>query len=378
MWEVSDEHEAFRRTCRGFADAHLRPIADAAERDTSVATKVWPEAGSLGLLGLMMPDESGEVYGDAVALAILAEELTRGDAGLAITALGSSYMAATHISRDGTPAQRQAHLPAVHSGEILASILVTEPGAGSDVAGMSARAARDGDSWVLNGSKTFITNAGLCSIMVVAARTDESRHHGITMFLVDPTTPGITIGPPLAKMGWRSSDTREVSLQDVRIPADAVLGEVGRGFQQIMGAFQLERVLLGGMGLGLAAEALHLAREYASVRHAFGQPLTALQSVRHRLAEMEVALETARLVTYQAADRLDRDHPDAFRSVAIAKYSAARAANSIVDDAVQIFGGAGFVEGAGVARLYRDARVLRIGGGTDEIQLEILTKGLPR
>lgn len=376
MWELSDEHEAFRATCRGFADTHLRPIADRAQGDPAISIPVWKHAGALGLLGMLLPDESGEVDGDAAALTVLAEELTRADAGLAITVLGSSYMAATHIGHFGTEAQRRAHLPGIRAGEALASILVTEPGAGSDVAGMTSRATLDGDTWVLNGSKTYITNAGLCSVMVVAARTDADRHNGVTMFVLDPKTPGISVGPALSKMGWHSSDTREVALQDVRIPADAVLGQIGRGFQQIMSAFQLERVLLAGMGLGIAAESLAMAHSHAALREAFGKPLTSMQSIRHRLAEMEVALETARAITYRAADRLDRNHPDAPRSVAIAKYHAARVANTVADDAVQIFGGAGFVEGAGVARRYRDARILRIGGGTDEIQLEILTKDL--
>jgi alkylation response protein AidB-like acyl-CoA dehydrogenase len=177
-------------------------------------------------------------------------------------------------------------------------------------------------------------------------------------------------------MGWHSSDTREVILDDVVVGADDLLGERDRGFYQIMEGFQLERIALAGMGIGHAAECLDLARDYARQREAFGAPLTALQTVRHRLAEMEIRLEAARLITYQAAARLDTGHPEALRSVARAKYLAATAANEIVDDAVQLFGGAGFVEESPVAMHYRDARILRIGGGTDEIQLEIMTKAL--
>jgi acyl-CoA dehydrogenase/citronellyl-CoA dehydrogenase len=213
-------------------------------------------------------------------------------------------------------------------------------------------------------------------VIIVAARTGEPGRAGLSLFLVERDTPGLSLGKPLPKMGWHSSDTREVHLDNVAVAPDALVGAQDRGFYQIMEGFQLERVALAAMGIGHAAECLDLAREYTRQRQAFGEPLARLQTVRHRLAAMEVELEAARLLTYQAAARLDAGHPEAARSVARAKYLAAIAANRIVDDAVQLFGGAGFVEESAVARHYRDARILRIGGGTDEIQLEILTRGL--
>jgi acyl-CoA dehydrogenase/citronellyl-CoA dehydrogenase len=222
----------------------------------------------------------------------------------------------------------------------------------------------------------FITNAGIADVLVVAARTSPDGHRGITTFIVEAGNPGLSAGRPLRKMGWHGSDTREVILSDCFVPADAVLGEPGRGFHQIMAAFQLERLTLAAMGLGHAEECLAAATAYARERDVFGVPLISKQAIQHRLAALSVELEAARLLTYRAAARLDSDHPEAAASVAMAKYHAAIAANRIVDECVQLFGGSGFLEETPVARHYRDARVLRIGGGTDEIQLEILAKGL--
>jgi alkylation response protein AidB-like acyl-CoA dehydrogenase len=213
--------------------------------------------------------------------------------------------------------------------------------------------------------------------MVVAARTSPHGHRGITTFIVEAGTPGLSMGKPLRKMGWHGSDTREVIFSDLFVPAEAILGTEGRGFHQIMEAFQLERLTLAAMGLGHAEECLQAATVYARDREVFGSSLISRQAIRHRLAAASVELEAARLLTYRAAARVDSGHPEVGKSVAMAKYHAAIAANRIVDECVQLFGGSGFLEETPVARHFRDARVLRIGGGTDEIQLEILAKGLP-
>lgn len=375
-WELDDEHRDFQASCRSFVDREVRPRVDAAESAGMFPSELWKALGAAGLLGLVTPVEHGGDAGDGLAVALLAEELSRASGGIAVTALVSAYMAAPHIIRHGTAAQQARWLPPLASGEAVASIAVTEPGTGSDVAGVRTTARRTDAGWVLNGRKMYITNAGLADLLIVAARTGDAGRAGVTLFLVESTAAGFSTGRPLAKMGWHSSDTREVILDDVVVAADAVLGQENRGFYQIMEAFQLERIALAGMGLGHAAECLDLATEHARQRQAFGAPLTHLQTIRHKLATMEIELETARLVTYQAAARLDAGHPDAGRSVARAKYVSALACNRIVDDAVQLFGGAGFVEESPVARHYRDARILRIGGGTDEIQLEILTRGM--
>ncbi|MEM6107506.1 acyl-CoA dehydrogenase family protein [Mycobacterium sp. 050272] len=375
-WELDDDHATFREVCRDFTDREVRPLVDTAESGGVFPAELWKPLGAAGLLGLLTPEEFGGSGGDALAVAILAEELTRASGGIAVTALVSAYMAGPHLVRNGTDEQRQRWLAALAAGEAVAAIAVTEPGTGSDVAGITTRARHSDDGWVLDGRKMFITNAGLADVMIVAARTGGPRHSGITLFAVERDTPGLALGRPLRKMGWHSSDTREVILDGVAVPASAVVGAENRGFHQIMQGFQLERIALSGMGLGHAAECLDLVRAYVREREVFGAPLAHLQTVRHRIALMEIELEAARLLTYRGAVRLDCGHPEAGSSVAQAKYLAAVAANRIVDEAVQLFGGAGFVEESPIARHYRDARILRIGGGTDEVQLEILTKAM--
>ncbi len=375
-WELDPEHEQFRASVRAFVDRHVRPVVDEAERAGRPPAALIKELGNAGLLGLAVPEQYGGSAGDALAIVLLSEGLTRASAGIAVTALVSGYMSTPHIARYGTDAQRAKYLPGLVAGDQIASIAVTEPGAGSDVAAITTRATPADGGYVLDGTKMFITNAGLADVFVVAARTSPDGHRGITTFLVDADNPGLSLGAPLRKMGWHASDTREVVLDGCFVPTDAVLGEAGRGFHQIMAAFQLERLNLAGMGLGHAAECLAAATAYARDREVFGAPLISLQTMRHRLAALSVELEAAQLLTYRAAARLDAGHPEAGASVAKAKYQAAIAANHIVDECVQVFGGAGFLEETPVARHYRDARVLRIGGGTDEIQLEILAKGL--
>ncbi|MCW2931905.1 MAG: Isovaleryl-CoA dehydrogenase [Actinomycetia bacterium] len=375
-WELDQEHEDFRSSVRAFVDRHVRPVVEESEEAGRPPAGLLKEMGAAGLLGLAVPEAYGGGGGDALAATLLAEELARASGGIAVTALVSGYMSTPHIARFGTDAQRARYLPGLVSGDQIAAIAVTEPGAGSNVAGITTRATPVNGGYRLDGTKMFITNAGIADVFVIAARTSPDGHRGITTFIVEASNPGLSFGKPLRKMGWHASDTREVILDGCVVSEDAVLGTVNRGFHQIMAAFQLERLNLAGMGLGHAAECLAAATDYAREREVFGAPLISLQTMRHRLAALSIELEAAQLLTYRAAARLDAGHPKAAESVAQAKYMAAIAANRIVDECVQVFGGSGFLDETPVARHYRDARVLRIGGGTDEIQLEILAKGL--
>ncbi len=376
-WELDAEHEDFRASVRTFVDRQVRPVVEESEEKGRPPAALLKEMGSAGLLGLAVPEEYGGGAGDSLAIVVLSEELARASGGIAVTALVTGYMSTPHIAKFGTEAQCARYLPSLVAGEKIASIAVTEPGTGSNVGGITTRATPADGGYRLDGTKMFITNAGIADVVIVAARTSPDGHRGVTTFIVEADNPGLSVGQPLRKMGWHGSDTREVVLSDCFVPADAVLGEVGRGFHQIMSAFQLERLTLAGMGIGHAAECLAAATAYAKDRDVSGGPLISKQAIRHRLAALSVELEAAQLLTYRAAARLDAGHPEAGASVAKAKYHAAIAACHIVDECVQLFGGSGFLEETPVARHYRDVRVLRIGGGTDEIQLEILAKELP-
>lgn len=374
-FDLDDDHRDFQEVCRTFVAREMVPRVKAAEEAGTFPPELWPMMAKAGLLGVGHPEELGGSGGGVLALTILSEELARSSGGLAITPLVSSYMAGPHLARFGTEEQKRRWLAPLLAGEVVAAIAVTEPGAGSDVAGIAAAAKPVEGGYSLRGTKMFITNAGLADVIIVAAKTDpEAGHGGITTFLVEREAVGMTLSAPLEKLGWHASDTREVVLDECFVAAEAVLGAEGRGFHQIMEAFQVERLSLAGMALGLAQTALDDAVAHARDRSAFGTTLSGHQTIRHRLARALTELEGARALTYQAAARWDAGHPEAASTTAMAKLLAPQVASRVVDEALQIFGGYGFIEETPVAMHYRDARILRIGGGTDEVQLEILAK----
>ncbi|MEI2618576.1 MAG: acyl-CoA dehydrogenase family protein [Thermomicrobiales bacterium] len=375
LFELDDTHREFQALCRRFVQQHVTPRVEAAERAGQFPLDLMPLMGRNGFLGLTFPEEAGGTGGDMLAIALLSEELGKSCGGIAVTPLASAYMAAPHLAKFGTPEQQERWLLPITTGEKIASIGVTEPATGSDVAGMRTTAAKVDGGYRINGTKLFITNAGFADYIVLGAKTNPTeRHRGITMFLIEKDDPGFNLGRPLEKMGWHSSDTRELIFDDCFVPDDRVIGQVGRGFYQIAGSFQTERVTLAGMGVGLAQAAFDDALEYAKTRQAFGQEIGKYQAIRHKLADMATSIHAGRLLLYQAAAKFDSGADDALDLVAMAKLQTAIMANRVADDAVQIFGGYGYIEETRVAMHYRDARILRIGGGTDEIQREILAK----
>ncbi|MGV1048530.1 MAG: acyl-CoA dehydrogenase family protein [Solirubrobacterales bacterium] len=374
-FDLDDDHRDFQEVCRKFVAREMVPRVKDAEEAGTFPADLWPAMAAAGLLGVNHPEEYGGSGGGVLALTILSEELAHSSGGLAITPLVSSYMAGPHLSRYGNEQQKERWLRPLLAGEVVSAIAVTEPGAGSDVAGLAATAKPSDGGYLLRGTKMFITNAGLADVIIVAAKTEpEAGHRGITTFLVERGAEGMTLSPPLVKLGWHASDTREVAFDDCFVAAEAILGEPGRGFHQIMEAFQIERLALAGMALGLGQAALDEAIAHARERKTFGETLSKHQTIRHRLAAAAAELEAARALTYQAAARWDAGHPEAATTTAQAKLVAPRIASRVVDEALQVFGGYGFIEETPVAMHYRDARILRIGGGTDEVQLEILAK----
>ncbi len=374
-FELDDDHRDFQEVCRNFVTREFAPRVREAEAAGTFPADLWPAMAAAGLLGINHPEEYGGSGGGVLALAILSEELAHASGGLAITPLVSSYMAGPHLARYGSEEQKERWLAPLLAGESVAAIAVTEPGAGSDVAGIATTAKAVEGGFSLRGTKMFITNAGLADVIVVAAKTDpEAGHRGITTFVVERGAEGMSLSEPLEKLGWHASDTREVVFDDCFVAEERILGEPGRGFHQIMEAFQVERISLAGMALGLGQAALDEAVAHAKERKTFGETLSRHQTIRHRLAAADAELEAARALTYQAAARWDSGHPEAASSTAMAKLVAPQTASRVVDEALQVFGGYGFIEETPVAMHYRDARILRIGGGTDEVQLEILSK----
>jgi alkylation response protein AidB-like acyl-CoA dehydrogenase len=368
------EHEVFRQTIREFAENELAPHADEWEETGEVPREVFLHMGELGYLGMRYPEEYGG-GDDIVYEAVLHEEMPRCKSGGVAADIGAHVaISMPHILTYGTDEQKRRYLIPGIKGEQIGCLAITEPDAGSDVAGIKTRAVRDGDDWVINGSKTFITNGARCDFMVMAAKTDpEKSYRGLSMFVVDSDTPGFEVSRKLDKLGWRASSTGELAFTDMRVPGDALLGEENKGFYQIMGMFAWERLTLSLGSVSGAQLAMDDALDYAKQRQAFGHPIGKFQVIAHYFADMATKIEAGRQLTYHAL-RLYLEGGNPMREVAMAKLFCCRMACDVIDTCLQIYGGYGYMEEYDIARAFRDMRLAPIGGGTDEVMREIISK----
>lgn len=375
---LTDEHRIFRDQLRRFVENEVRPHGDTWEADGQIPREILRRMGELGFLGIRYPETYGGAEMDTVATVIFAEELGRsGYGGFAITALVHTDMASPHLANAGTPDQLARYMPDIIAGRKITAVAVTEPDAGSDVSGIKTRAQLDGNHWVLNGRKLYITNGVLGDLYFVAARTDmaQKSSRGTTIFIVEKGTPGFTVARPLDKSGWRSSDTAELIFEDVRIPADQVLGQIDGGFYAIMQNFQNERIVLGAQAMGEALRALEITLDYVKDRKAFGATLWDKQAIRQRLSQRWAEVAAARALIYQTALAMDAAN-DCVREVSAIKALCGDLVNKVMYDCQQFHGGFGYMSGTEIERMVRDARVQAIGGGATEVMLEEIAKRL--
>ena len=371
----TDEHRELRAQMERFASAEIAPHADEWEEAEEFPRELYAKAGSLGLLGLGYPEAYGGGGGDLSHVVAASESMVLAGRSVGVTVgLGSHGIALPPILRSGTEAQKQRWVPPVMRGEKIAALAITEPGGGSDVANLKTRAERVGDELVINGSKTFITSGVRADLVTVAVRTGGSGHGGVSLVVVERGTPGFTVGRKLKKMGWWASDTAELHFEDCRVPMDNVVGEVDQGFVTIMQNFATERVFLAAQCVAIATLAYRESVAYARERVAFGKPLSGFQVTRHKLAEMATRIAAARALTGEVVTRVMAGDVAATGLAAMAKNVATDMCSAVCDEAVQIHGGYGYMRGYLVERLYRDARLYPIGGGTREIMNEIIGK----
>ena len=377
MDDTADTLRLLQESIRRFVEKEVVPHGHKWEEQGFVPRELLRAMGKLGFLGLRYPEEYGGGALDARATALLAEELGRSTfSGFAITVLVHTDMASPHLVNAGSKAQIEKYLPKIISGELITAVAVTEPDAGSDVKGIKTRAKRDGDSYVLNGSKMFITNGQLADVYFVAAKTDpEAGSKGVSIFIVEKGMKGFSVGKKLDKMGWRSSDTAELVFDDCRVPATHLLGEENRGFYAIMKNFQNERTAIAAMAMGEAAKALEITLEYVKTRKAFGATLWDKQVIRQRLSMLSAKVEAGRQLVQHAA-ALDAQKRDCVKEVSMAKAFCAELLNEVVYDCLQFHGGFGYIRESAIERMYRDARVQTIGGGATEVMLEEVAKRL--
>lgn len=369
------EHEMLRQTVNRFVDEKVLPVAHEWEESGMVPREVLRQMGELGLLGIRFEAEYGGSELDTLSTVILAEALGRSTfGGFAITVLVHTDMAGPHLHHAGTPAQKQRYMPDIVAGRRIAAVAMTEPDAGSDLASMRSTARREGDSWVLNGAKVFITNGVHGDIYFVAAKTGEpGRNHQISMFIVEKGTPGFRVARPLNKQGWLSSDTAELSFENCRIPAENLLGEEHKGFYALVKNLQNERIVLAAQAMGEASRAIELTLEWVTQRKAFGASLWDKQVVRQRLAMLSARVEAARAFIYNTAWRDAQDHK-VVSEASMIKALCGELVNEVMYTCLQFHGGMGYIRESAIERMARDARVQAIGGGATEVMLDEVAK----
>jgi len=374
----TEEHEMLRRSLRSFIDKEIAPHAEEWEQQGGFPYReIFKRFGELGFLGMNTPEEYGGAGADFVSTIVFAEEMVHCNSSGVGASIGlHSNIALPYVAQLGTEEQKQKYLVPGIRGELIGALGVTEPGAGSDVGSMRTNAVMDGDSYVINGSKIFITNGGIADFVILAAKTDkEQGHQGISLFLVDTDTPGFSVSRDLDKLGWRACNTAELAFEDVRVPRSALFGEENQGFYQIMIHFQEERLYMAIGAVSEAQRALDLAIEYSKEREQFGRPLAKFQVTRHKIADMATEIEAARQLVYNST-RMHIEQEFCQVEVAMCKLFACEMATRVIDKALQIFGGYGYMMEYPIQRLWRDARIGPIGGGTSEIQREIIGRML--
>jgi short/branched chain acyl-CoA dehydrogenase len=372
--DLAEEHELVRRTVRDFAERRIAPVAEELDREHRFPAEIVAELAELGLMGIPIPEEFGGGGGDTLAYAIAVEELTRVDSSVAITVAAHTSLGTMPIFMFGSEEQKREWLPDLASGRRLGAFGLTEAEAGSDAGATKTRAELREGQWLVNGSKIFITNAGtdLTTCVTITARTGDDE---ISNLIVPNGTPGYEISAPMQKLGWRASDTRELSFRDCAVPEGNLLGPRGAGLKQFLEILDGGRIAIAAMGLGLAQGAYDLASTYARERRQFGQAIARFQAIQFALADMAVEIEAARGLVYRAAWLKDQERPFA-KEAAMAKLYTGELSHRVANKALQIHGGYGYMDEYAISRLYRDQKVLEIGEGTNEIQRLVIARHL--
>jgi alkylation response protein AidB-like acyl-CoA dehydrogenase len=370
-FELSEELQMIRDTAREYARAVAAPTADARDREHRFPTEEFKAAAELGFAGILVPEEHGGIGLGTLALALVVEEVSRGCASVGVTLSVHNSLVCSPLRRHGTEEQKAAWLPRLASGELLGAYALSEADAGSDAAALTCKAERDGDDWRLNGTKLWVTSGNEAGLVIVFARAEE----GVTAFLVDTTSDGFSVGKVEDKLGIRSSSTVELVLDNVAVPADCVLGEVGKGLRVAFDTLDGGRIGIAAQALGIGQASLDASIKYAGEREQFARPIASFQAIQFKLAQMSTDLEASRLLTWRAAVLRDQDRPHT-REASQAKLAASELANRAADEAVQIHGGAGYTTEFPVARYFRDARITEIYEGTSEVQRIVIARNL--